>query len=32
MLDKINVENSKANKTLKINQLSDKLRETLAIR
>ena len=32
MLAKINVENSKANKTLKINQLSDKLREVLAIR
>lgn len=32
MLAKINVENSKANKTLKINQLSDKLREALAIR
>ena len=32
MLSKINVENSKANKTLKINQLSDKLREALAIR
>ena len=32
MLAKINVENSKANKTLKIQQLSDKLREALAIR
>lgn len=32
MLAKINVENSKANKTLKIQQLSDKLREALVIR